>query len=72
MNADGSASCSCNEGYELVEGHKCIALNSDKFQLLFALGNEILKTDVSTNTTKVITDCSSFNVKKFLPFVKST
>lgn len=58
-NVDRSFKCSCQDGYELIDGNQCSASNASQFRLYFAHHQRVVKIDatgqsIEVNNTKTI------------------
>lgn len=53
-NVDRSFRCSCQDGYELVDGNQCRASNASQFRLFFAHHQRIVKMDAAGKTVEVL------------------
>ena len=52
-NVEGSFECSCQDGYELIDGNQCAASNASQFRLYFAHHQRVVKIDATGQSIEV-------------------
>ena len=52
-NVERSFECSCQDGYELIDGNQCAASNASQFRLYFAHHQRVVRIDATGQTIEV-------------------
>jgi hypothetical protein len=52
-NVERSFECSCQDGYELIDGNQCAASNASQFRLYFAHHQRVVKIDATGQSIEV-------------------